>query len=66
MYFEGQYPINIMLNKSSFHAEKSAHQQTSRSSPQYRLAQNQGRRQQTAVPWERLALDPRLRAALIH
>lgn len=25
---EGQYPINITLNKTSFHAEKTAHQQT--------------------------------------
>lgn len=27
-YSEGQHPINIMLNKTSFHAEKTAHQQT--------------------------------------
>lgn len=27
-YSEGQHPINITLNKTSFHAEKTAHQQT--------------------------------------
>lgn len=46
MYFEGQHPINIMLNKTLFHAEKSAHQQTSWTSRRYCLAQNQARRTQ--------------------
>lgn len=53
MYFEGQCPINIMLNKTSFHAEKSTHQQTSRTLHQYCLAENQCRRIRTVVLWKR-------------